>query len=616
MPFPPTHPSLEQALAARGYAEPTSVQEAVLKPETAGRDLLVSAQTGSGKTVAYGLAAASTLLGDALHFERAGAPLALVIAPTRELAVQVHRELSWLYADTRARIIPCIGGMDVRREAQALAAGCHIVVGTPGRLCDHLSRGRLDVSGLRVAVLDEADEMLDLGFREELETILDKTPDTRRTLLFSATIAREIASLARRYQKDALRIDTASGNRQQHADIEYRAVITARDEEEHSIVNVLRYFESPTAMVFCNTRDMVRHMHGSLLERGFASVALSGELSQSERSRALESLRTGQARVCVATDVAARGLDLPDLGLVIHAALPTDPAILLHRSGRTGRAGRKGICVVIVPAIRRRRAEQLLAAANVTASWSGSPSQDEIRTRDSERLLADPVLSEEIAPEDLALARTLLEGRSAEEIAAALIRMHRARLPDPEEVSVIPAHTLERRTAVRPAYEGRAAEGRTAGASHDGATGPRVRAERQDRIPPGEGVWFKMPIGRTDKADPKWLVPLICRLGGVTKRDIGAIRIADQETLFEISPTMVDRFKGCISATDSDEVRIEPAAGAPAGSGAPAGGYAKRSARPDGDKRPSSRSGPPSRGAGSRPPSTGSSRKRAPNSGY
>ena len=554
MPFPPTHPSLERALAARGYAEPTPVQEACLKPETAGRDLLVSAQTGSGKTVAYGLAAAATLLGEAEHFERAGAPLALVVAPTRELAVQVHRELSWLYAETRARIVSCIGGMDLRREAQSLAAGCHIVVGTPGRLCDHLSRGRLDVSGLRVVVLDEADEMLDLGFREELETILDKTPQTRRTLLFSATIAREIASLARRYQRDALRIDTASGNRQQHADIEYRAVVTARDEEEHSIVNVLRYFESPTAMVFCNTREMVRHMHGSLLERGFASVALSGELSQSERSRALESLRTGQARVCVATDVAARGLDLPDLGLVVHAALPTDSPTLLHRSGRTGRAGRKGTCVIIVPISRRRKAEQLLAGARVEAGWSGPPTPEEIRARDSARLLADPVLAEEVAPEDLALARTLLEGRTAEEIAAALIRMHRARLPEPEEVTQPPTHIAEHRPRV----------------AADGPRSPRAERTREpyqrEVGPPREpGIWYRMSIGRQDKADPKWLVPLICRLGGVTKRDIGAIRISDQETHFEITPAMSERFAACVVATDADEVQIERATGGPGG---------------------------------------------------
>ncbi|WP_428391673.1 DEAD/DEAH box helicase [Lichenicoccus sp.] len=540
MPFPPSHPSLARALAARGYDDPTPVQDAVLQSTAAGRDLLVSAQTGSGKTVAYGLAAADTLLGEMERFERAKAPVALVIAPTRELAMQVHRELSWLYADTGARIVSCIGGMDLRREAQSLAGGCHIVVGTPGRLCDHLTRGRLDISGLKVVVLDEADEMLDLGFRDELETLLDKTPTTRRTLLFSATIAREIASLARRYQHDALRIDTASGNRVQHADIEYRAVLAARDDELHAVVNVLRYFESPTAMVFCNTREMVRHMHGSLLERGFASVALSGELSQSERSRALESLRTSQARVCVATDVAARGLDLPDLGLVVHASLPTDPATLLHRSGRTGRAGRKGTCVVIVPQIRRRRAETLLSAANVNASWSGPPTADEIRTRDSERLLADPVLAEPLEAEDRALAARLLEGRGAEEIAAALIRMHRARLPDPEEIA--PAAPIR---------------------AHERTPRPANDRPRPERGPSGGGTWFRMSIGRHDRADPKWLVPLICRRGGVTKRDIGAIRIAERETLFEISTATASRFAQCVSAADDDEVRIE-AAGAPA----------------------------------------------------
>ena len=573
MSFPPTHPSLAQALAARGYLEPTPVQEAVLQPGAAGRDLLVSAQTGSGKTVAYGLAAADTLLGAELRFDRAAAPRALVIAPTRELAVQVHRELSWLYADTGARIVSCIGGMDLRREAQALASGCHIVVGTPGRLCDHLSRGRLDVAGLALVVLDEADEMLDLGFREELETLLDRTPASRRTLLFSATIAREIATLARRYQCSALRIDTAGGNRTQHADIEYRCVLAARDDELHAVVNVLRYFESPTAMVFCNTREMVRHMHGSLLERGFASVALSGELSQSERSRALEALRTGQARVCVATDVAARGLDLPDLGLVIHASLPTDGATLLHRSGRTGRAGRKGTCVVIVPAARRRRAEALLASANVSASWSGPPNAAEIRARDSERLLADPVLGEPLEPEDLGLARTLLEGRGPEQIAAALIRLHRARLPDPEEVAAVSARASERPIA-------------------GAAPLPRVRAERPDRIAPGAGIWFRMPIGRHDRADPKWLVPLICRLGGVTKRDIGAIRIAERETLFEISPETAGRFRECVAGTDDDEVRIEAASGPPS--------HARPPARGDGERRTPSRA-----------PGNGSSRKRA-----
>ncbi len=176
MPFPATHPGLLHALTERGYAEPTPVQAAVLASEAAGRDLVVSAQTGSGKTVAYGLAMAPNLLGEADRFGAAGAPLALIVAPTRELALQVERELTWLYAGTGARVASCVGGMDIRREQRTLAQGTHIVVGTPGRLRDHLERGHLDVSALKAVVLDEADEMLDLGFREDLEFILETTP--------------------------------------------------------------------------------------------------------------------------------------------------------------------------------------------------------------------------------------------------------------------------------------------------------------------------------------------------------------------------------------------------------------------------------------------------------
>src|SRR6185437_4604256 len=279
-----------------------------------------------------------------------------------------------------------------RREQRELAAGAHIVVGTPGRLCDHLRRGHLNISQLKAVVLDEADEMLNLGFREDMEYILKTTPDTRRTLLFSATFPRGIVALAKQYQQRAFRIEVA-GDEGGHADIEYRAIRIAPSDVEHAVVNVLRFFESPSALVFCNTRDAVRHLQTALLERGFSVVALSGELSQNERTHALQALRDGRARACVATDVAARGIDLPDLGLVLHAELPNDRETLLHRSGRTGRAGRKGICVLLVPYNQRRRAERLLAAANVTAAWTAPPSADEVRARDRERLVQDLALN-------------------------------------------------------------------------------------------------------------------------------------------------------------------------------------------------------------------------------
>lgn len=545
MPFPKTNPSLERALADKGYSDPTPVQAAVLQPEAEDRDLLVSAQTGSGKTVAYGLALAGTLLGDAERFGPPAEPLALIIAPTRELALQVNRELVWLYGPAGARVASCVGGMDVRREQRALADGCHIVVGTPGRLRDHLERGRLDTSQMRAVVLDEADEMLDLGFREDLEFILDATPKDRRTLLFSATIPRNIATLARRYQRDALRIDTLVEN-QPHGDIDYRALRIAPNEVELAVVNVLRFFEMRGAMVFCHTRETVRHLHASLVERGFSAVALSGELTQNERSHALQALRDGRARVCVATDVAARGIDLPDLGLVIHADLPNDPETLLHRSGRTGRAGRKGVCVMLVPYTRRRKAERLVDDAGIDVTWGGPPSADEIRKRDRERVLQDPSLTEEAAEEDVAMARVLLAERSPEEIATAFARVLRARLPAPEEL--VDAGT-DRGPRERP-------DKRTRDKERDMQ---RTREGRPDYGGGADMAWFRMSVGRRNNADPRWLLPIICRLGHVTKKDIGTIRIFDQETKFEIAQSIASKFAAAVRKANDEDIRIEPA---------------------------------------------------------
>jgi ATP-dependent RNA helicase DeaD len=560
MAFPPIHPALDRALGEQGYGEPTPVQSAVLDANASGRDLLVSAQTGSGKTVAYGLAMAPQLLGDAERMGPPGVPLALIVAPTRELAMQVARELTWLYGRTGAQVITCVGGMDARREQRSLATGCHIVVGTPGRLRDHLERGHLDLGALAVVVLDEADEMLDLGFREDLEVILDATPAERRTLLFSATIAREIATLARRYQRDALRIDTASSN-EPHGDIEYRAIRIAPGEIEHAVVNVLRFYESGRALVFCATREAVRHLYGALRERGFEAVALSGELAQRERTDALQALRDGHARVCVATDVAARGLDLPDLGLVIHADLPANRAGLLHRSGRTGRAGRKGVSVLLVPYPRRRRVEQLLVSANIEAIWGGPPSAEAIRASDQARMLDDPMLNEAPAEEDLALARIVMEKKSPEQIAAALIRLHRSRLPEPEDLfdsGPSPDRREPRDPKAprepRPRY----------GADQGGAIG---------------ASWFRLAIGRSNNADPKWLIPLICRMGHVTKKDIGQIRIFDRETKFEILAEAEPRFLAAIAAAPKDKMRIEPA-GAP---GRKPEGPPRRDAQPQRD---------------------------------
>jgi len=585
--LPALTPPLAKALAERNYDSLTPVQLAVLAHEATGRDLLVSAQTGSGKTVAYGLAIAKNLLDDAERFGQAGAPLALIVAPTRELAMQVQRELAWLYGQAGGRVVSCVGGMDPRREQRELAAGAHIVVGTPGRLCDHLRRGRLDISELAAVVLDEADEMLNLGFREDMEFILETTPETRRTLMFSATFPRGIVALARQYQRDAFRIEVA-GDEGGHADIEYRAIRIAPADAEHAVVNVLRFYEAPSALVFCSTRDHVRHLQAALLERGFSVVALSGELTQNERTLALQSLRDGRARVCVATDVAARGIDLPSLDLVIHADLPNDAEVMQHRSGRTGRAGRKGTSVLLVPPARRRRAELLLNLAGVDAAWGIAPQADEIRKLDHDRM-KDVLFTEETTADDLALAQALLAERSAEDIAAALARLYRARLPSPEDI-LDPGERTSRprddrgRDNVRtPRDDGRATRG------DDRPAGPRSKSGKSSaRHGMGEAtVWFRANIGRRKNAEARWLLPMICRRGGIDKGDIGAIKIMDTTTEFEISERVAESFAAKIKRPDKeDNIRLEPMAGAPQQQ-APAEerSHAPRRERDDGERR-------------------------------
>jgi len=554
-------PPLARALAERNYNDATPVQTAVLARDAIGRDLLVSAQTGSGKTVAYGLAFASDLLGDAERLPRASAPLALIVAPTRELALQVHRELEWLYAYAGARVVSCVGGMDPQREKRELEAGAHIVVGTPGRLCDHIRRKRLNVSELKAVVLDEADEMLDLGFREDMEFILKTTPDTRRTLLFSATLPRTIISITKQYQNNPFRIEVAGGDGG-HADIEYRAIRIAPGDVEHAVVNVLRFFESPSAIVFCNTRNAVNHLQAALLERGFSVVALSGELTQNERTKALQSLRDGRARVCVATDVAARGLDLPSLGLVIHADLPNDPEVLQHRSGRTGRAGKKGISVMLVIPARKRRAELLLNMAGIEAVWGIAPTVEEIRALDQQRMLQDALFGEETTEDDLVLARALLAERSAEDIAAALARLYRSRLPSPEDI-LDPGQGSRSRDD-RGAREDRGAR-RDSREPRSDDRAPRAKSKSRGEMPEGS-VWFRAAIGRNKNAEARWLLPMICRRGGIGKDDIGAIRIFDASTEFEISANAVDEFTAKIKRPDKeDNIRIEALPNGPQG---------------------------------------------------
>ena len=482
--------TLARALSARGFTALTPVQTAILHAPDA--DLLVSARTGSGKTLALGLALARLVLGADGHCPAGPGPRALVLVPTRKLAAQVRDELAWLFAGTGARIALAVGGADAAAERAALAQGCAVVVGTPGRVADHARRGVLGPDALATVAFDEADDMLDLGFREELEAILAALPQRRRTLMFSATITPRIEALAARFQTDAVRLDIAA--RADEGKIVFQGVLAAPDDRDKAVINLLCLHEPESALIFCARRESVTLLAAKLSARGLRVVALSGDLGQGDRNAALAAMRDGRAKVCVATDVAARGLDLPGLDLVIHADLPANREVLLHRSGRTGRAGRRGLAILVAPPASRRRAEALIAQAGLELEWRAVPRREDIEAGNRARML-DHVAPVAEVEQDRAAVAELLAAHGPERVAAAFVRLWRAGRPAPEDLG-----------------------GRPAG-------GPRSRTG---------GVWFSADLGQGGQSEVRWILPLLCRLGRVSRRDIGRIRVLDGQTQFEV----------------------------------------------------------------------------------
>jgi ATP-dependent RNA helicase DeaD len=572
---------LAEAIAARGYDRPTAVQAAVAGDQHAGRDLLVSSETGSGKTLAFGVALAEALLPPGKPDERRAGPRALVVVPTRELAAQVRDELGWLYARTGARLAVFTGGTDVRGDLARLRPGIDLAVGTPGRLVDLAGRKSLRLDAVNAVVLDEADEMLDMGFREDLETLLAARPAGCRTLMFSATLPEPILALAARYQRDAVRVDararTGGAGNEGHQDITYRAHLVAMGEKLAALVNVLRRHRGQRAIVFGTTREGVAELHEQLSRRGFRAVVLSGDRAQSERTRALAALRAGEADLLVATNVAARGLDLPDVDLVVHADLPLNAEALTHRSGRTGRAGRKGTSVLLASVAERRKAERLLTNARVPFTWTVPPDARDI-ARAAEAELAAALLEAARAgdPPGAGDARELA-ARLGDEVGkdallVTLLQRELERMPSGEALSPV-----DLRARPAPAKAGpRPSRGDFARAS----------------------VLFEVNLGRSQKAEPGWLLPLICRRGGVTRREVGAIRVGAQATEFEISGDAADDFALASGETDprAPHVRFRRV-------GAGSAGHAPVSAETRAAWRPPARRPPPGpRKAGSRRP--------------
>jgi ATP-dependent RNA helicase DeaD len=443
---------LRRALEERGFDKLTAVQHAIVEALAGrapglGRDLRISSQTGSGKTVALGLALAPRLLRLVGSGVKARGPLALVVVPTRELAAQVQNELEWLYAHVAGvRVDSVTGGTSVDAERQRLRKRPTILVGTPGRLVDHIGSGALDGSSVRSLVLDEADQMLDMGFRDDLDAILAALPvgssdeNDRRTHLLSATFSRDVLDLCKRFQNDPLTIEgTALGSANE--DITHIAYRVDPADRFALVSNILLLAGTGRVLVFVATREGAATLADKLSADGFPAAAISGDLHQRQRTRTLQAFRDGATRVLVATDVAARGLDIPEVATVIQGDLPINSEVYTHRAGRTGRAGNKGSSILLVTPRQEQRARRLFHEIGVHADWQALPDAPVVqkamrkRARRELRELLLEAPAGEISTADRDFAKNLLEDRDPVELVAQLLgRLEPPRIREPHKL--------------------------------------------------------------------------------------------------------------------------------------------------------------------------------------
>jgi ATP-dependent RNA helicase DeaD len=572
-------PAIARAFVERGYTTLTAVQRAVLESELEGKDLRISSQTGSGKTAALGLVLAPLAIqgapvraselppapnhGGRAHMTgpreagpRAKGPRALVLAPTRELARQIEEELNWLYAHVGARVAVLSGGASYRDEHRALARGPAVIVGTPGRLLDHLGQGSFDPSGIAAVVLDEADQMLDLGFAEDLEQILSRVPDARRTHLVSATFPPEVIALADRVQREPVAVQ---GTRLGVANVDIEHVVHLVDPHERidALVNVLLAHGDQRTLVFTRTRAGAQEIGELLHDAGFRVAHLSGELAQRERTRTLAAFKDGEIRALVATDVAARGIDVSDVGLVVHVEAPTSPEAYTHRAGRTGRAGKRGTSAILAAPRELAGVNRVLSRARIAFRMEPLPDANALEQ-----------LAQTRAIEALTSASTAVSDR-ARRVADALpadadLRTILARLldrtgellgPTPRNVRVIRPPPPRAPRNDRPPTRGMRDE-HSRGTREDAMRGdePTRRHGGEDVVP------FVVTWGGRDGADPRRVLAMVCRRGDITRREIGAIHILPGHTVVEVVRGAADHFLRNAGQPDPRDrrVRIEP----------------------------------------------------------
>jgi ATP-dependent RNA helicase DeaD len=543
-------PALASALAAKGYDTLTAVQEAVLGEALEGRDLRITSQTGSGKTLAIGFAVRDLLDDLTTGYGGAARPRVLILAPTRELAKQVADELSWLYAPLRVRVAAVTGGAGYVDQKRALASNPAVLVATPGRLRDALERGKIDASALAAVVLDEADSMLDLGFREDLESIVARLPAERRSHLVSATFSPDVVSLADRFQRDPVHVQgTRLG--EAHADIEHVVHLVEPRQRVDALINLLLADEDAKSLVFVRTRADVARIAGELTEAGFVVRTLSGEMEQAERDRALAAFRQGGVQALIATDVAARGIDVRDIARVIQVEPPTDVETYTHRSGRTGRAGRQGTSILFVapphyPAIARG-----LSRAKIAHRVEPVPRPEAIQRVREEKLLAWLAREgdgETIDPHALAIAERVAAGGAMLTALARLIEKAGLHGPTtPRSVRAIPPPRDD-----RPARNRRTTQDRQQGPTPSRSDGRRPPPSSKSP----EWVTFRVTWGGLHGADARRLLAVACRRGNIRGSEVGAIRVEATYSLLDVARDVAAAFEAHAGRPDPRDPRV------------------------------------------------------------
>ena len=515
-------PGLCRALSGLGYEEPTPIQRAAVPPLIAGRDLVGQAATGTGKTAAFALPVLQRISG---RSGQAGV-LALILVPTRELAIQVSAAMHSYGRDMSVRVLPVYGGQPIGRQLRALDRGVDVVVATPGRALDHITRGTLDLSGLEVVVLDEADEMFDMGFAEDIELILGETPQNRQAALFSATMPPRIDGMVRRYLSDPVRVELGrkASASPEGLLVRQTAYITPRGYKPAALARVLDLEMPPAAVVFCRTRDEVDQVTETLNGRGFRAEALHGGMDQQQRDRVMGRLRGGKLDLLVATDVAARGLDVERLTHVVNYDVPSAPDSYVHRIGRVGRAGREGTAITLAEPRERNMLKAIERVTGRPIAIEKVPTVADLRARRLE--LTRAALRQIVLEDDLDAFRAVMEPLAEEfgiyEVALAAVKLASDASGTSRDEEELPEVDL-----APPGDRG----GRRKAAGRDQGRG-RPAAKGTTRLFVG--------TGRSSGVRPQDLVGVIARKSYLSGREIGAIEIADRFSLVEVPEAAAD----------------------------------------------------------------------------